>query len=131
MRLIDANGSFSINATDNTGYSLAFGGGIISCADEFGHIEAEFFADDIPTIDPAPAVRWIPVTERLPDYDVRVLVTDVRAGTHYVGIWTREKDPDDDCDCWFDSGGWWSAFDEVTHWVPLPKPPEVENAETE
>lgn len=57
MRLIDANGSCTINASDNTGYSLAFGGGIISCADEIGHIEAEFFADDIPTVDVAPVVH--------------------------------------------------------------------------
>ena len=66
MRLIDADGSFTINATDNTRYSLAFGGGIISCADEFGHIEAEFFADDLPAVDAVPVVRckncknWIP-----------------------------------------------------------------------
>lgn len=54
--------------------------------------------------------RWIPVTERLPEYDARV----------------REKDPDDGNDCWFDSAGWWYAFDEITHWMPLPKGPEVE-----
>ena len=57
MRLIDSEGSFTINATDNTGYSLAFGGGIISCADEFGHIEAEFFADDAPAVDAVAVVR--------------------------------------------------------------------------
>lgn len=57
MRIIDADGSFTINATDNTGYSLAFGGGIISCADEFGHIEAEFFTDDIPTVGDVAPVR--------------------------------------------------------------------------
>ena len=66
MRPIDADGSFTINATDNTSYSLAFGGGIISCADEFGHIVADFSADDIPTIDAVPVVRcrkcknWLP-----------------------------------------------------------------------
>lgn len=60
MRLIDADGSFTVKACDNTDYSLAFGGGIISCANEFGHIVAEFFADDIPTIDAVPVVhaRW-------------------------------------------------------------------------
>lgn len=56
MRLINADDSFTINASDNTGYSLAFGGGIISCIDELGHIEAEFFADDIPTLDATPVV---------------------------------------------------------------------------
>lgn len=60
MRLINADDSFTINASDNTGYSLAFGGGIISCIDELGHIEAEFFADDIPTVDAVQVVhgRW-------------------------------------------------------------------------
>ena len=74
--------------------------------------------------------RWIPVTERLPEYDARVLAFDMRAKNKYIGIWTREKDPDDGNDCWFDSAGWWYAFDEITHWMPLPEPPEVENAET-
>lgn len=61
MRLINADDSFTINASDNTGYSLAFGGGIISCIDELGHIEAEFFADDIPTVDAVQVVhgRWL------------------------------------------------------------------------
>ena len=57
MKIIDADGSFTINASDNTGYSLAFGGGIISCADESGHIEAEFFTDDIPTVKDVAPVR--------------------------------------------------------------------------
>ena len=35
--------------------------------------------------------RWIPVTERLPEYDARVLAFDMRAKNKYIGIWTREK----------------------------------------
>lgn len=70
--------------------------------------------------------RWIPVTERLSEYDARVLAFDMRAKNKYIGIWTREKDPDDGNDCWFDSAGWWYAFDEITHWMALPEPPEVE-----
>lgn len=70
--------------------------------------------------------RWIPVTERLPEYDARVLAFDMRAKNKYIGIWTREKDPDDGNDCWFDSAGWWYAFDEITHWMPLPEPPKEE-----
>lgn len=72
--------------------------------------------------------RWIPVEERLPEYGVRVLAFNMRAKNKYIGIWTREKDPGDGNDCWFDSAGWWYAFDEITHWMPLPEPPEVENA---
>ena len=70
--------------------------------------------------------RWIPVEERLPENGVRVLAFNMRAKNKYIGIWTREKDPGDGNDCWFDSAGWWYAFDEITHWMPLPEPPEVE-----
>lgn len=70
--------------------------------------------------------RWIPVTERLPENGVRVLAFNMRAKNKYIGIWTREKDPGDGNDCWFDSAGWWYAFDEITHWMPLPSGPEVE-----
>lgn len=72
--------------------------------------------------------RWIPVAERLPENGVRVLAFNMRAKNKYIGIWTREKDPGDGNDCWFDSAGWWYAFDEITHWMPLPEPPEVELA---
>lgn len=72
--------------------------------------------------------RWIPVEERLPENGVRVLAFNMRAKNKYIGIWTREKDPGDGNDCWFDSAGWWYAFDEITHWMPLPSGPEVENA---
>ena len=71
---------------------------------------------------------WIPVEEWLPEYGARVLAFNMRAKNKYIGIWTREKDPGDGNDCWFDSAGWWYAFDEITHWMPLPEPPEVENA---
>lgn len=57
MRLIDADGSYTINASDNTGYSLAFDGGIIVCADDIGRIEAEFFTNDIPLVDAAPVAH--------------------------------------------------------------------------
>ena len=74
--------------------------------------------------------RWIPVEERRPGYNARVLVIDVYAGDG-AAIWTREEYPDDPEDgCWIDDRGWWHAFDEVTHWMPLPGRPEVENAET-
>ena len=73
--------------------------------------------------------RWIPVEERRPEYNARVLVIDVYAGEgdEFIAIWTREEYPDDPEDgCWIDDRGWWHAFDEVTHWMPLPDRPEVE-----
>ena len=57
MRLIDANGSYTLNATDNTGYNLCFGGGIISVMDERGHCVCEFDAEDAPTIETTPVVH--------------------------------------------------------------------------
>ena len=73
------------------------------------------------------APRWIPVTERLPKYGVRVLATDMYEEDDCTGIWTREEYPDDPEDgCWIDERGWWHAIDDATHWMPLPKTPEVE-----
>ena len=52
--------------------------------------------------------EWIPVSERLPDEEVRVLATD---GT-------------DVFDSEYMRGNWeWLA--DVTHWMPLPEPPKV------
>ena len=59
MRLIDAYGSYTLNANDNTGCSLGFGGGIISFSDKYGHIVAEFDADDAPAVDPVKHGRWL------------------------------------------------------------------------
>ena len=70
-------------------------------------------------------IRWIPVEERLPKYGVRVLATDMYEEDDCTGIWTREEYPDDpDGCCWIDERGWWHAFDDVTHWMPLPELPK-------
>lgn len=72
--------------------------------------------------------RWIPVTERLPEYGVRVLATDMYEEDDCTGIWTREEYPDDPDGCWIDEPGWWHSCDDVTHWMPLPDRPEAEKA---
>ena len=53
--------------------------------------------------------RWIPVSERLPESDDEVLVTDDAGGLAVVGI------------DWFDSDSnrWWCSQN-VTAWMPLP-----------
>ena len=66
--------------------------------------------------------KWISVKERLPEYEQRVLVCDVR--DNYVGIWSLEKDTDDGTDYWEDDAGWCQPFSEITHWMPLPEPPK-------
>lgn len=65
--------------------------------------------------------RWIPVTERLPEPFENIFVANKR-GKHY------------DID-----KGWWNGtffdrcakgpYHNVTHWMPLPEPPEEENHE--
>lgn len=72
--------------------------------------------------------RWIPVEERLPEYGVRVLATDMYEGDDYTGIRTREEYPDDTDGCWYDELGRWYPIDDATHWMPLPKVPEVERS---
>lgn len=74
----------------------------------------------------ARADRWIPVTERLPDYGVT------------VDVWDSERGRVPDCDrvCLSDAGDvWadihgedlraWNGEDNVTHWRMPPAPPEV------
>lgn len=58
--------------------------------------------------------RWIPVDERLPELGVDVLVLQ-RSGECEVA-WRRGHD-----------GNWsaYSALGEITHWMPLPEPPET------
>ena len=73
------------------------------------HDVADYLIDNGVTVQ-----KWIPVTERLPDCADTVLAVDgdgIRATAYYVGYWH--------------SGG---ELDEyaITHWMPLPEPPEGE-----
>ena len=60
--------------------------------------------------------RWIPVSERLPEEDVDVLVI-----TNY-GMHVADLDEDG---LWNASHGDSWEFPDPTHWMPLPEPPEV------
>lgn len=63
--------------------------------------------------------RWISVEERLPDVDVDVVLIIPRIDGPCIRVgWLRE------------TGRWWAAGQglvpyEVTHWMPLPEPPEA------
>ena len=64
--------------------------------------------------------RWIPVSERTPEKDVRVLITN---GKSMAVGWVDYDEKWVDFDCWDEcySGN-------TTHWMPLPEPPEVNHA---
>ena len=62
------------------------------------------------------AHRWIPVTERLPEKDVRVLVRLADDSRLYTKIDTDRIH--------YDNWVRWGTY--VTHWMPLPEPPKEE-----
>ena len=76
--------------------------------------------------------RWIPVEERLPE------LQSWGASTVVLGLIKNENAPalnklHDLTLCVYCDNGIWSMpgrYVAITHWMPLPEPPEVENAET-
>lgn len=67
--------------------------------------------------------RWIPVTERLPEYGTTVLVCGSQGGI-YTARYERAKAE-------WDRDSWWklnskSHICNPTHWMPLPEPPKEE-----
>ena len=100
----------------------------------------------------SPGGAWVPVTERMPASGVTVLacytnsagkVRRIRA--EWVAAKTIESDADSEIseydettDCYYDPEGWYEKIDnwgdyssvavvegEVTHWMPLPAPPQL------
>ena len=93
---------------------------------------------------------WIPVTERLPENDVHVLLAcKCGCGSYVCDGFHTEKystpaqfyeeidlDYNEDTDEYYFPEGWWEVIknwddyscvaieDKVTHWMPLPYPPE-------
>lgn len=64
--------------------------------------------------------RWIPVTERLPEKDGMYLVH---------GEWSESgRKATDTCEFYVHDGYFRAAWNfDVTHWMPLPCPPEEDN----
>jgi len=60
---------------------------------------------------------WISVSERLPDFEVDVLVF-----CNGVAQWGRRSN---NCRGWALATGWADYDDVITHWMPMPEPPEV------
>lgn len=59
--------------------------------------------------------RWIPVSERLPANEQRVLAWSQSNGLHiaYIDLWGQWRDADD------------NPGKKITHWMLLPEPPGV------
>ena len=75
------------------------------------------------------AMKWIPVTERLPEDDlpkdskvklIKVLVSyKTSMGVPVVRTQIRQKGKRYHRDEWS-----WAKFEPITHWMPLPEPPK-------
>lgn len=112
--LIDKDAAYSALKHEEETHELSF------TAEAFG--KAARIIDQMPTVTAEPK-RWIPCSERMPEYDSPVLC--------YI---KTERDS------WFDVL-YWNADDDglfetvthekvkpdiVSHWMPLPEPPESE-----
>lgn len=64
--------------------------------------------------------RWIPVEEGLPEHLSTALVLRKDGG---IFIWEYSVTSPTD-ECWLDDYANVYPFSEVTHWMPLPEPPE-------
>lgn len=69
--------------------------------------------EGLPAADVLP-VKWIPVTERLPNIGEKVI-------TYCKGYGVKENFRSGD-------GTWWVGF-KITHWMPLPEPPKEDEDE--
>jgi hypothetical protein len=62
--------------------------------------------------------KWIPVSERLPE-DEKLVLCLTNTGWYWIA---RYNDCGDEMWC---DGESWASKTYITHWMPLPKPPEV------
>ena len=67
--------------------------------------------NEVPSAQP----RWIPCSERLPEDDVEVLVTDDAGGVQWLGVDKMMSYEDG-------SGRFWLISQHPSAWMPLPEP---------
>lgn len=71
--------------------------------------------------------EWISVKDRLPKIGVEVLIFDADSSNDFHDVWSLARDEEYDDIGWNDKNGDWYYLDDVTHWMPLPEPPQKEN----
>lgn len=71
-------------------------------------------------------VHWISVKDRLPEDGTRVLAYCPKIQKYFVGI-ARISGHSDNVYWWHEGarGAKYNVTSKVTHWLPLPEPPEV------
>lgn len=66
-------------------------------------------------------VKWIPCSERLPEYGIEVLTYCKEI--NYIEIQSLENHEDEQCGLvWENQHGDWQDFDQIDAWMPLPEP---------
>lgn len=82
----------------------------------FGRKNINDVIDGVPAADVEPVRRWIPCSERLPDMpgDYQVCTKNEYYGTKNVSK------------RYFNGDYWSGRWTNITHWMPLPEPPETD-----
>jgi hypothetical protein len=69
--------------------------------------------------------HWIPTSERLPELGIRVIVYNKQVGRVYQAKLKQYIGLDFKRACWWQvNGGSSVIMESITHWMPLPAPPE-------
>lgn len=85
---------------------------------------AAWYADKLLAAGVAPVQGWIPVTERLPDPNVKVGIFAKWRGI-YLGWYTERHGFDHEKG--FECEYGFVRLEKVTHWMPLPEKPKEEH----